>query len=124
MRLFARRVLSPAERCAAPAALARCLAAPDAAPHADDVRASLLFLAGRWAAKEACYKALSAHCTLRWSDVSISNDSAGRPSIALDSRVLGVLGGPVAAHVSISHDGEYAMASVLFERPTAAPSVQ
>ncbi|KAJ3109725.1 hypothetical protein HK100_003264, partial [Physocladia obscura] len=67
-----------------------------------------LFLAGRWAAKEACYKAMSPHFKLHWSDVSILNVE-GKPTIDLADHTLEKFG-KLNSHVSISHDGGYAIA--------------
>ena len=72
-----------------------------------DVR-QVEFLAGRWAAKEAAYKALqSTKITLAYHDVVILNDEHGAPYF--EHPVLHHL------HVSISHCREYATAFVIYE---------
>ena len=53
------------------------------------------YLAGRWAAKEAIFKA-----TGRTTNFSILNDQSGKPYVLEDQKI----------NVSISHDGDYAMA--------------
>ncbi|KAJ1551082.1 hypothetical protein HK405_015206, partial [Cladochytrium tenue] len=74
------------------------------------------FLAGRWAAKEAAFKAMQPHAQLRWGDVSVLSDGAGRPALHLAPEVTARLPfADVSAHVSISHDGGYAVAMVVFE---------
>ena len=66
------------------------------------------FLAGRWAAKEAVYKALqSTEMTLKYHDVVILNDEHGAPYF--ENPVLQHL------HISISHCREYATAFVIYE---------
>ena len=53
------------------------------------------YLAGRWAAKEAIFKA-----TGLTTNFSILNDQNGKPYVLEDATI----------NVSISHDGDYAMA--------------
>lgn len=68
--------------------------------------------AGRFAAKEAIAKA--AYQTgwmqvILWRDIEVSSDDYGRPSVQLLTKIPGV------CHVSISHDGEYALAFAIWE---------
>ncbi len=65
-------------------------------------------LAGRFAAKEAVFKALG-DATLGWKDVEILNDESGKPRCA----ILNKKGDSVAVSVSISHVKSYAVASAL-----------
>lgn len=97
-------------------------------------------LAGRWAAKEAVIKAWSAaHNALAggavppvmaaeavdWCDIELVTDRWGRPSIRLSGAVAEAVEaslGPGAAEgvrwpVSVSHDGDYAVAVVLATAP-------
>lgn len=76
-------------------------------------RRALSYLAGRWAAKEAFAKAygtgIVAGCGFL--DLEILSDDRGRPVFTrspFDGRV----------HVSISHSGDFAQASVILERET------
>lgn len=100
---FLERILTPAE-------LGRCRALLDPAPY----------LAGRFAAKEAAFKALGAPrgSGIGFHDVSVDS-SGGRPVITLGGRAkeraaeLDVRD----VHVSISHDGGCAVAVVILERP-------
>lgn len=79
------------------------------------------FMAGRWAAKEAFAKALGtglgAKCS--FADLTILPDENGVPVLS------GITGsaaetwkekGIVKAHISISHERHYALATVLLER--------
>ena len=78
------------------------------------------FFAGRWAAKEAVAKALGTGfgSACSWTDINISNDELGRPFLTLSgvtaetAKKLGI----DAWHLSISHDREYACASVIAEK--------
>ena len=78
-------------------------------------------LAARFAAKEALAKALGAGGGMAWTDAEIVVDDAGRPSITVCGTVaaradsLGVTGW----HVSMSHDGGIAAATVIAERGSA-----
>ncbi len=74
-------------------------------------------LAARFAAKEALSKALGGGGGMRWTDAEIRSDGAGRPSLAVSGSVaqradaLGV----TRWHVSLSHDGGIASATVIAE---------
>jgi phosphopantetheine--protein transferase-like protein len=95
----------------------------------------LMYLATRWAVKEAAYKAIGWQCQQctwkQWSLVRASATSS-RPILLLDPTLqpttsqnhgsrfvdeeqLKNLQKPWKAHVSISHDGDYVMANVLVE---------
>ena len=63
-------------------------------------------LGGFFAAKEAFFKAVGERP--RWLDVEITNDGSGRPVVNLPPAYEGV-----SADVSISHDGDYAVATVV-----------
>jgi holo-[acyl-carrier protein] synthase len=74
-------------------------------------------LAARFAAKEAVAKALGGGGGMLWTDAEVVTDDVGRPSIAARGTVaerasrLGV----TAWHVSLSHDGGVAAATVIAE---------
>jgi holo-[acyl-carrier protein] synthase len=74
-------------------------------------------LAARFAAKEALAKALGAPGGMLWTDAEVRTDSLGRPSLIVTGTVaaraeqLGVL----RWHVSLSHDGGIAAATVIAE---------
>lgn len=65
-------------------------------------------LAGRFAAKEAVFKALGDK-GLNWKDVEILNDEDGKPHCL----VLNGKGKKVAVHISISHVKNYAVANAI-----------
>jgi holo-[acyl-carrier protein] synthase len=74
-------------------------------------------LAARFAAKEALAKALGAPGGMSWSDAEVCTDSGGRPSL----RVTGTVAAQAARlgvthwHLSLSHDGGIASATVIAE---------
>ncbi len=77
----------------------------------------LAFLGGRWAAKEALAKALGtgigASCSLR--EISVLNDAAGAPVLTLSGKAqrTAEAKGVRRILVSISHEKNYAMATVI-----------
>ena len=74
-------------------------------------------LAARFAAKEAVLKALGtgAGGGLRWTDVELVNDEAGRPRVLLHgaATVLAARRGLADLDVSLSHTAELAIAHVV-----------
>lgn len=86
-------------------------------------------LAGRWAVKEAVVKAWSAALygtpppippdLLRWSEIETVCDAWGRPAVRLGGevarQVAATVGEGARWHVSLSHDGEAAVAFVVLE---------
>ncbi len=99
---FARRVLSPEERGILPPE-------PRRLPH----------MAGRWAAKEACAKALGTGFAegIGPDQIQIFNTKAGAPEIVLTGRALARFEamGCRRAHLSLSHDTDHAVAVVILE---------
>lgn len=83
----------------------------DPAPH----------LAARFAAKEAFLKALGLGLRegIAWHDVEVVRDSLGCPSLRLAGRADEIFRqrGLNGSHLSYSHDGDYAVATVVLERP-------
>jgi holo-[acyl-carrier protein] synthase len=77
------------------------------------------YYAGRWCAKEALSKALKCgigeHCS--WLDISILNGASGAPELELSgtARATAERMGCKRIHVSISHEREYASATVIIE---------
>ncbi len=73
--------------------------------------------AGFWAVKEACSKALGvgigSECSFH--DIEISKTSKGAPEIKLSKKVLAAFNIKDTS-VSITHDGEYAIAVVAIEK--------
>lgn len=74
-------------------------------------------LAARFAAKEALAKALGAGGGMHWLDAQVSTDAAGQPSLTtvgtVAQRAAGL--GVTRWHVSLSHDGGMAAATVIAE---------
>lgn len=72
--------------------------------------------AGFWAAKEACSKALGcgigSECGFR--DIILSKTSKGAPQVSLSDRVAKQFN-ITSTSVSITHDGEYAIAVVALQ---------
>jgi holo-[acyl-carrier protein] synthase len=75
------------------------------------------FLAGRFAAKEAILKALGTGWAdgIRWLDIQVLNDPAGRPVALVNGRAAVLIrkAGITNIFVSLSHDGEYAIAEAI-----------
>jgi holo-[acyl-carrier protein] synthase len=65
-------------------------------------------LAGRFAAKEAVFKALG-DPRLNWKDVQILNDKEGKPCCV----ILSAQGKKIEVHISISHVKNYAVANAI-----------
>jgi holo-[acyl-carrier protein] synthase len=76
-------------------------------------------LAARFAAKEATLKALGTGLSMgvRWREMEVRRARGQRPTLALSGRTadLGAARGIRTLHLSLTHDGEYAMAQVLAE---------
>ena len=79
------------------------------------------FLARRFAAKEAAYKALGSGLSagMRWVDVQVGHDAAGRPQWVMSGRAGQLLeqwGTDICTWLSISDERRYATAVVILER--------
>lgn len=76
-------------------------------------------LAARFAAKEAMTKAMGTGFTggITWKDIEVLNRESGRPEIILHGRVREIAESMDVRgiHLSISHDGDYAVAQVALE---------
>jgi holo-[acyl-carrier protein] synthase len=74
-------------------------------------------LAARFAAKEALAKALGAGGGMAWTDAEVHTDDRGRPSLAVRGTVAARAAslGVTRWHVSLSHDGGIAAATVIAE---------
>ena len=77
-------------------------------------------LAGRFAVKEAVLKALGTGWTggIRWIDIQVLNDPSGKPVATVTGRVRALMqeAGVTAIHVSLAHDGDYAIAEAVLTR--------
>jgi holo-[acyl-carrier protein] synthase len=74
-------------------------------------------LAGRFAAKEAVAKALGAPTGMLWHDCEVVVDGDGRPWLELSGTVAAAAQaqGIDTWHLSLSHDGDLAVAYVIAE---------
>ncbi|MFQ5510495.1 MAG: holo-ACP synthase [Candidatus Krumholzibacteriia bacterium] len=76
-------------------------------------------LAARFAAKEACMKALGTGWNdgVRWRDIVVVNTTFGKPELKISGRAREYLDGLEATHVhlSITHSREQATAVVVLE---------
>jgi len=70
-------------------------------------------LAGRFAAKEAVFKALGDK-NLNWKDVQILNDKEGKPSCVIRNG----RNKKIDVHISISHVKNYAVANAIITQKT------
>lgn len=100
--------------------LARCFRPGEVLPAADGrARAELaLHVAGRWAVKEACLKALGgAIGGIPYADVEVARGPGGAPCVVLHGRAARLLadagGGRVLA--SLSHERQAAVGLVVIE---------
>lgn len=83
-------------------------------------------LAARFAAKEATLKALGTGLSMgvRWREMEVRRARGERPTLVLSGRTaaLGAALGVRRLHVSLTHDGDYALAQVLAEGEPAGTS--
>jgi holo-[acyl-carrier protein] synthase len=77
-------------------------------------------LAARFAAKEAVLKALGTGWSegIRWMDIQVVNDASGKPVVQVAGRVETLIRQAAASriHLSLAHDGDYAMAEAVLTR--------
>ena len=98
---FLRRVFSARE-------ITYCFSMHDPYPH----------LSARFAAKEAAVKALSAtdlDRRIHISDFEVGNEVSGRPYLILHKNVKDMIG-DIVLHITLSHERNYALATVIAER--------
>ncbi len=78
-------------------------------------RAVINKLAGRWAAKEAIVKALGTGWRgIGYTEIEIRRRESGAPVVHLHGRATAVVGvGKAQWQISLSHDGDYAIATAL-----------
>ena len=74
-------------------------------------------LAVRFAAKEALIKAIGGEVPVRMKDIEVLNDSKGRPSIKVSNQLEVFFEEKKIArcHLSLSHEKEFGVASVVLE---------
>lgn len=82
----------------------------DPAPH----------LAARFAAKEAFLKALGTGLRngISWKGIHVVKDELGKPMLELTGKTFEIFeeAGGGSLHLSLSHDGDYTIATVILER--------
>ena len=93
---------------------------PGEIARASDLAHQALHLAGRLAAKEAAYKALSAEGAdlgIGWQSIEVERLEDGRPRLVLHGPALARFTalGATRSHISLSHDGGIAAAVVVIE---------
>ena len=75
--------------------------------------------AGRFAAKEAAMKALGTGWSrgVRWVDIEVVREPSGKPTLKLSGATRAIANGLGVKNIAISitHDGNTAMAQVIFE---------
>lgn len=79
-------------------------------------RAADAALAARWAAKEACIKALGPAATgVPYRDVEVVRTASGQPELRLHGRAAAALAarGATRALVTLSHERQHALATVI-----------
>ena len=78
---------------------------------------SIQSMAARFAAKEAVIKALGGEPGIEWHGIEVGKESSGKPVIWLHGSTAKVAlqAGVRKLHVSISHDGDSAVAFVVAE---------
>jgi holo-[acyl-carrier protein] synthase len=98
--------------------LARRLFTPAELVTASGQPRSAESLAARFAAKEALAKALGAPGGMLWTDAEVGTDANGRPYLSVTGTVAARAAelGVQHWHVSLSHDGGIASATVIAER--------
>ncbi|WP_041976305.1 holo-ACP synthase [Pyrinomonas methylaliphatogenes] len=83
-------------------------------------KASAQHYAARFAAKEAAFKALGTGWvgSLSWHDIEVTRDEAGKPLLLFHGHARALLeaSGATAAHLSLSHTAEHAVAIVVLEK--------
>lgn len=92
------------------------------APHEREL--PLASLAARFAAREALIKSLGGSHDLGWHDMAVVRGERGAPTFTVQGRLAAVFDalGANRVHLSMSHDGGIAIASVIVEAVTPAAS--
>jgi len=90
--------------------------------HPSEYKNCAKHIAKRWAAKEACSKALGTGIApIGWHSMIVSNEESGRPQIELREKALDKLkeltpaGMTPKVHLSLTDDGPLAQAFVVIE---------
>jgi holo-[acyl-carrier protein] synthase len=82
--------------------------------NAPQAKSSVTYFAGRWAAKEAIYKALQTELEfgVGWQDIEVGRHHSGAPIVELAGKAADQAGkaGIAKIHLSISHENDHAIA--------------
>ncbi|KZF23587.1 4'-phosphopantetheinyl transferase [Xylona heveae TC161] len=106
---LARRIFNPIEQLSFESKLAACRTNFPEDPFTPLAQ----WMAGRFAAKEAAFKAVRSR-RLQWHDVTIQSNASGAPLLVVSSNTASSNSDcDQIAQLSISHDGDYATAIVL-----------
>jgi len=75
------------------------------------------FIASKWAAKEATYKAIGKR-GVTFPDIFVSHDLEGKPFLIFEKTAKRAIEDKkiTHSHISISHDGDYTIANVILEK--------
>jgi holo-[acyl-carrier protein] synthase len=86
-------------------------------------RDEALRFAARFAAKEAFIKCMGSARGIRWNEIELLNNRAGKPGFHLSDSIRKTLEhrNVHQVHVSISHTAQYAVAFVVFETSREGP---
>lgn len=98
--------------------LNRCFHAGEIAVADRPGRAAAQALAARWAAKEACIKALGPDSSgVPYRDIEVVRTASGQPELRLHGRAAAAMAarGARRALVSLSHEQDHAIATVLLQ---------
>ena len=92
---------------------------PDERPRFARVKDRAGHLAKRFAAKEAFSKAIGTgiHAPFKWHSITVTRDARGKPGVLPDAAMADHLRklGVTSAHISLTDDGDMAMAFVVLE---------
>lgn len=88
--------------------------------YCESFKNSAIHVAGRFASKEAIYKALNhSEENILWKDIEILNDRSGRPKISEDSNIMKLIEEKNLNYsISIAHEDSYAVAFAVFKEKT------
>ena len=80
--------------------------------HEDDIQNKKPeTIAGLFAAKESCRKVFN---ELQWKDITIKKMRSGKPLLLIDVKKINEKIKIISSDLSISHDGDYAIAAAVF----------
>lgn len=85
--------------------------------HENELTLSGQSLAARFAAKEALAKALGTPSILAWNEIEVAKERSGKPFFRFHGKTGDKIEelGDLKFHLSLSHDGSVAVASVVVE---------